>query len=498
MKVRKVNSMPESIVEAIALHAQATPDKFCIADGRNELTYREYWECIMGYAKHLQELGITKGDCVVVRNSQNVPMLVTGLAIQLLGAIFVPLERDVADNRIIEIIEAVDAKCYIAVKTIDYECPYEKMQKVLSYRDVAADYSSIPFPKKEDMAEILFTTGTTGVSKGIELLHKNVIAVSENVIDGVEMDKDNVELIPVPISHSHGLRRYYSNMLNGSSVVILGSIVMLQVVFECIEKYKVTAIDLVPAALASLLKLSEDKLGDYKEQIRYVQLGSAPIPETDKETLRKLLPHSRLYNFYGTTESGCSCILDFNAMSDKKNCIGRPTCHAQFVFMDEEGNPIEATYENPGFLACAGDMNMVGYYKAEELNRETIKNGYIQTQDMAYRGEDGLIYMLGRQGDVIETGGNKVSPVEIEEVAMKCEGIEDCACVPVESPILGKEPKLYVVLENGSNFDYNKIYQYLKEHLEAYKVPKIIEEIDEIPRTYNGKIQRKKLIENHE
>lgn len=486
--------MAESIVEAIALHAQATPDKFCLADGRNELTYREYWECIFGYAEHLQELGIGRGDCVVVRNSQNAAMLTTGLAIQLLGAIFVPLEKDVADSRILEIIDTVEAKCYIAVKTVECSCIYQKMQEVLSYRDEHADYTTFAFPKQEEMAEILFTTGTTGKSKGIELLHRNVVAVSENVIDGVKMDADNVELIPVPVSHSHGLRRYYGNMLNGSAVVILGSIVFVQVVLDCIEKYKVTAIDLVPAALASLLKLSGDKLADYKEQIKYVQLGSAPIPETDKETLRRLLPNSRLYNFYGTTESGCSCILDFNAMKDKKNCIGIPTCHAKFEFMDENGNPVAATEENPGFLACAGDMNMVGYYKADELNRETIKNGYIQTQDMAYMGEDGLVYMLGRQGDVIETGGNKVSPVEIEEVAMRCEGVEDCACVPVDSPILGKEPKLYVVMAKGTAFDYDMVYQYMKNQLESYKVPKIIEEIDAIPRTYNGKIQRKKLM----
>lgn len=487
--------MAQSIVEAVALHAQEQTDKFCLADGRTELTYRGYWECIFGYAKHLQELGVGKGDCVVVRNSQNVEVLTAGLAIQLLGAIFVPLEKNVADSRILEIAEAVEAKCYIAAKPLDVFCPYEKMATVLSYRDENADYTTFEFPKLADMAEILFTTGTTGVSKGIEILHKNVVAVSENVIDGVEMEKDNVELIPVPISHSHGLRRYYSNMLMGGGVVILGSVVFVQVVLDCIEKYHVTAIDLVPAALATLLKLSEGKLANYQDQIRYVQLGSAPIPENDKEELRQLLPKSRLYNFYGTTESGCSCILDFNAMKDKKNCIGRPTCHANFKFMDENGNPVEASEENPGFLACAGDMNMVGYYKAEALNKETIKNGYIQTQDMAYMGEDGLIYMLGRQGDVIETGGNKVSPVEIEEVAIKCEGVEDCACIPVDSPILGKEPKLFVVMAKGITFDSNAIYQYLKERLEAYKVPKIIEEIDAIPRTYNGKIQRKKLME---
>ena len=102
--------MVQSIVEAVALHAQEEPEKFCLADGTAELTYREYWECIFGYAKHLQKLGVEKGDCVVVRNSQNAKTLAAGLAIQLLGAVFVPLEKEVADSRILEITDTVRAK----------------------------------------------------------------------------------------------------------------------------------------------------------------------------------------------------------------------------------------------------------------------------------------------------------------------------------------------------------------------------------------------------
>lgn len=487
--------MVQSIVEAVACHAQSQPDKFFLADSRRDVTFREAWEHVFGYARHLQEIGVMSGDKVVVRNSQNMEMAICGLAIQLLGGIFVPIEKNAADSRILEIVEAVQAKCYICAKPTEVPCPVEAIRDVLSWRAEDADFSTFEYPKSEDTAEILFTTGTTGKSKGIELKHRSVVAVAENVIDGVEMKKDNVELIPVPLSHSHGLRRYYANALNGSSVVILDGVIFTKKLFEKIETYKVTAIDLVPAALAALFKLSDDKLGDYKDQLAYVQLGSAPIPQQDRERLCRLLPNSRLYNFYGTTESGCSCILDFNAMPDKKNCIGRPTCHAHFIFADENGEPIEASEENPGFLACSGDMNMTGYYHAPELNEEIMHNGYIYTKDLAYMGEDGLIYMLGRQDDVIITGGNKVAPDEIEEAAMQCPGVADCVCIPIDHPMLGKEPKLFAVMEKGVTFDAEKIYQFLRGRLEAFKVPKVIEQIAEVPRTYNGKVQRKKLIE---
>ena len=103
--------------------------------------------------------------------------------------------------------------------------------------------------------------------------------------------------------------------------------------------------------------------------------------------------------------------------------------------------------------------------------------------------------MLGRKDDVIITGGNKIAPDEIEEIAGRMDGIADCACIPVPHPILGAEPKLFVELERDAAFDENAIYQFLQGKLEAYKVPKLIEQIEKIPRTYNGKLQRKKLIE---
>lgn len=485
--------MIRSIVEAVALHAQEAPEKFCAADGRYEFTYAAFWSHICGYAVHLKELGITKGSHVVVRNAQNTATLITGLAIQLLGGIFVPLEKEVADHRIVEIIETVNAKLYIALRKSEVPCAFECITEALNYGEADVDISAWEFPEKADIAEILFTTGTTGKSKGIELNHGSVVAVAENVIDGVEMKKDNVELIPVPISHSHGLRRYYANMLNGSSVVILANMAFIQVVFNCMEKYHVTSIDLVPAALAAIFRLSSDRLGDYKDCLDYVQLGSAPIPEQDRDRLRRLLPNTRLYNFYGSTESGCSCIIDFNRYPEKKNCIGRPTCNAEFVFIDEDGTFIEATKENPGLLACRGGMNMVGYYQEPELTASILYEGYIRTEDLSYRDEDGMICLLGRKGDVITSGGNKIAPGEVEDAAGKFEGIVECACVPVPNDILGQEPKLFVVMQEGAVFDQGAIIQFLRAKLENYKVPKLIEQIDKLPRSSNGKILKREL-----
>lgn len=127
--------MVQSIIEAVALNAEKNPDKLCAADVRYELTYRQFWEYVYGYSNHLKDEGIKKGDYIVVRNTQNVVQLITGLAITLAGAIYVPIEKNVADSRILEIINEVSAKYYIAAKKTEVPCTFERITEVMKYKD---------------------------------------------------------------------------------------------------------------------------------------------------------------------------------------------------------------------------------------------------------------------------------------------------------------------------------------------------------------------------
>lgn len=137
---------------------------------------------------------------------------------------------------------------------------------------------------------------------------------------------------------------------------------------------------------------------------------------------------------------------------------------------------------------------MRGYYKEPEITAEVMdEQGVVYTNDLGYLGEDGLVYLLGRQGDVINMGGIKIAPTEIEEVVMKHEMVKDCACIPIPDEITGEAPKLFVALNEGYEFNQKELSKYMLSKLESLKVPKTFEIIDEIPRTFNGKIIRKEL-----
>ena len=508
-----------SVIENIAHHAQETPDKLCLADATKALTYKEVWDAATGLAMELGSPAgpiavqggtpLTKGACIVVECNQSVDYMVWEFAAHLLKAVFVPLEKNAALTRTLEIVGDTDAVLYVGNESNREQVakPFLPMQAACDYacnkkdradgKYVASiDPEMIDFPKSDDVSEILFSTGTTGKSKGIVLTHGNDIAIAENVCTGVEQKPDNVEMIPMPTSHSHGLRRTYANMCNGSSVVFLDGVMFLKKMFKMMDDYHVTSMDLSPSMLSIIFKLGKDRLGDYADVMDYIQLGSAPLPEEDKQHLARILPKTRLYNFYGSTEAGCSCLLDFNKMSGKPGCIGKPAVNAHFIIVDENRNEIESSKDNIGFLASSGAINMREYFKAPELTAETMQNGYIYTKDTGYIDEEGLVYMLGRKDDVINYGGIKISPEELEAVIVKNPAIADCALIPIKDELTGQAPKLFIQLEPAEGeFDMKAFKAWLAESIDANKQPKVIEIIDEIPRTFNGKIIRKKLME---
>ena len=484
-----------SVAEAVLHYAEISPDKLCLADDNGSVTYWEYSELIRRYSCFFMREGIIKGDRVVVEANQSIDYLAIQLGLQVIGAVFVPVEHNCAAEKIASFIDRAHASGVIVNRNPEaFSILHAYTFSVLKEKVVSAEPLEIrSLPESEDMCEILFSTGTTGKEKGIVILHKNNIALAENVIYGVEMQKDNVEMIPSPMNHSHGLRRYYANMVNGCSVILLGSVMDMSRFFGNIDRYGVNSMDLVPAALAVVLKLSKGKLANYASVLRYIQFGSAPLMEKDVELVCSLLPHTRMYNFYGSTESGCSCIYDFNRSDAKKSCIGKPTYNTRLLVVDDNWEPIESSSEHTGAIATGGNMNSPGYWEDEEETAKAIKDGVVFSKDIGYVDSDGDIILLGRKGDIINVGGNKVSPEEIENAAKKLEQVADCGCIGVPDKTKGQVPKLFVQMNPDADFDIKLIRSFLTASLEPYKVPVYIEKIEKIPRTFNGKLLRKEL-----
>lgn len=482
----------KTLPEILYMYVLNQPDQLCVVDSIGTYTYSEFWKKIISATTKLKNLSIKVGDCILVECTQDANYLACDFACNFIGAIFVPVEHKASVDRINQICEETKAVLFIHEEEVNVTCDKMSFSKLFDAPENSI--VEVVFPKGNEVAEILYTTGTTGKSKGIVVTHFNNVALAENIAYGTEMKERNVELIPLPISHSHGLRCCYANFYKGGCVVLTEGVSQIKKIYDLIVKYKVTAIDVSPTAMTYLIKLSKGKFSEFDEQFDYIQIGTAMLQEDVKNILKNQFPNVRLYNFYGSTESGRSCVLNFNSADDRKYCIGKPTKNAKFIITDLDRNPIVSSAEHTGILACAGSMNMKGYLNQPELTESICENGYIFTSDEGYIDENGFVYVIGRIDDVINYKGIKISPSEIEEVASNYSDVEDCACVPLSDSAAGQVPKLFIKV-NKKTFERSKFVEYLRAHIDQNKMPREITVIDTIPRTYNGKIKRKDLIE---
>ena len=419
-----------SILEAIKTNSEINPGKLCVGDKKNKETYGQFWKMINKGAAYLEKNGVKKGDVVVLRGAQKVEYLFSIFSIQLLGAIACPLEKAVKEDRILEIMNFVETKYFLDTKKLkdtSAECiSLKEMFKEAMNDETECDVNKYELPKSDDLSEILFTTGTTGKSKGIKIICKNNIAIVQNVSEAIGITSDDVEMVTAPLNHSMGLRRTYSVFYKGGTVIMTDGVKFVEDFFKLLDLYHVTGLTFAPAILEQLLKFAKDRFGTYSEQIHYIQLGSAPLSEKAKETLKEMFPNTKLFNIYGATESGCTVSLEFSKYGDKKGSIGIPNVNANIIFVDDNRNIVDASAENPGNLAFKGAMNMPGYLKEPEITKEVLDDeGTLYTNDLGYMGEDGFVYLLGRKGDVINMGGIKIAPSEIEEVVAQNEMIKE-------------------------------------------------------------------------
>ena len=450
---------------------------------------------VRNFAEILSSKGLKKGDVVVVQADQSLDFVIAYFGIHLSGGVVASLEKNLSNEEMIRIGNKLDAR-FLILQLNEEVCNYDSvvLDEKRIYKEVKNRYYEIEFsfPKENELADILFTTGTTGSSKGVMLTHKALVATAENLIEGCGYVDETMLVLPGPLNHANAIRKLFTTIYNGSTIAILNGMTNLKVFYDALDSSNEhVACCLPPSAIRLLFTLSGEKIGEYRDKIDFVETATSPLPEPDKIHLAKLLTKTRLINNYGSSEAASVCMYDYSKFKGKKGCIGKPALNSKIIIVDDNGKLIKSSKDNQGLIACAGSTNMVGYYKDKLATEEVLKDGVVYTNDIGYLDEDGFVYISGRKGDVINVGGLKVAPTEVEEVALEREEIVDCICIPEKHPISGFVPKLLIVAENVEDIDLKAIRDYISTRLEPYKVPSKYEVVDKIERTFNGKLNRK-------
>ena len=476
-----------SIVRSIYNHSLQHPEKVAIIGTDLTVTYEELWHLISGCANFLRSLGISKGDRVILEASHTVEYLVCCYGIQLAGGVDVPVESGAPKERIDEISLEIVPKLVMSGKQLLYSLG-TSMETLMRHNEVFSD-----FPEEDCLQEILFTTGTTGKSKGVMVTHYAQMNMCESQNAVLNYSEDNVWLIPTPMNHAAGLRKTHMSMVKGSTVLLIEGFKNLKLFFDSIKKYNVTSLYLPPSAVHYILMLASKELAKYDGQLDFLYSSSSALPGGDKDKLIELLPHVRKFDAYGGSEVGAVCYIDYNSVNRGAGCVGKANDGVDIFIVDEDYKPMKASKDNPGIIAIRSNTVTAGYWNEPGITANTIKDGIIYMTDLGYIDDEGYLFLVGRRDDVINIGGLKVAPTEVEDVALRHPSIADCACVPFEDKNFGRVMKMFVVMKPSCEFEMDSIVSFLESKLEAYKIPKYIECISEIPKTYNGKTDRKKL-----
>lgn len=421
-------------------------DKVAVRCGGKQLSYRQLYQSALERAAQMKTSSLhVHPRLVPFRASQSIDFLIHYFAIHLAGDAAMPLEK------------GISADLYLA---------YQKM----------AVSAMVP----DGTADVLFTTGTTGKSKGVIISHQAIIADAENLISGQGYHHNLTFLICGPLNHIGSLSKIYPILLVGGSLVILDGMRDLNVFFQTIEEVEGrVATFLVPASISMLLTLGQRQLEQVADKIELIETGAAPIMQSSMLRLCELLPHTRLYNTYASTETGIIATYDYNKSECLAGCLGNPMWHSTITISEE------------GRVICGGKTLMSGYLGDDELTASILRNGKIYTNDLGRIDEQGRLRLEGRNDDILNVGGFKVNPLEVEEAALSCPEIADCVCVAFQHPVLGNVLKLLYSVKSGKDFQLPSFAKELQKKLEPYKVPKQFEKVDYIERTYNGKLNRK-------
>ena len=473
----------------IMKHAVDTPDKIALVEGDLHVTYAQLIAKIQATAVYLQSFGLQPGDRILLSAQKEQEFVYLYFAAHLLGIVNVVV--DASSPR-----ERLDYITSIARPTLAFGSGLAVEQcRCISFSDISLDdvedvSLQIPAIRTTDVADVMFTTGTTGAPKGVCLSHANIAGSASNTNGFIGTCADDVEALALPLSHSFGLGRLRCALSVGATLVLVGNFANLKSFFTVLECERVTGFGMVPAVWQYIKRLSGRRIAKFADQLLYIEIGSAALPVEDKKLLMELFPNTRLCMHYGLTEASRAMFTEFHSAIDLMS-VGLPaSSQVEVSVLDDEGQPVADGMD--GEICVRGNMVCRTYFLPQD-NEEAFWGDWFRTGDWGHRASNGFFYLTGRKKELINVGGEKVSPVAIEQAILSL-GVKDCACVAVADPkgVLGEVPKAYLV--KGDNTpDQDEIRSRLSSLLPPHEVPAQWEWVDSIPRTSSGKIQRLKL-----
>ena len=462
------------------------PQRIAIRTPAETVSYAALARSVRAAAARIRRVIGGPGERVVLCGPNSPQLAAAYFAVHAAGGVAVLLDANTPAESARWIVDDAQARLTLATRELDL--PGNVVDLAAWCQAGDGELLDSPQAALADAADLIYTTGTTGRRKGVLLTHANIAQAAMNINAFVGTRRDDLEVMPLPLSHSFGLGRLRAMAQAGHCLLLLPGMRNPATVLKLLLDAKASGLALVPAGIDLVLRLTRDRLGDARERLRYLEIGSSAMPPDAKRKLMELLPQTRICHHYGLTEASRAAFIEYHADRDHLTSIGRPSPNVEMAVRDNKGHDLP--HGQAGEIVVRGGMVMEQYWKQPELTRNVLREGWLRTGDRGYRDAEGYYYLTGRQSDLVNIGGRKVSPEEVEQALNGHPAVVESACVGIPDPqgIVGECLKACVVLR--SEVRDEQLIEWLRSRVEEYKIPRIWQRVEKIAKTASGKTQR--------
>jgi long-chain acyl-CoA synthetase len=488
---------------------RARPEKIVLISSGQRLTYREVGERIRKLRAAFElRWHLQPGDIVALLLPNSIEFVVSYFAIVMAGGIVQPLDERLSSPEFRSLLLDSRARFLIVHRSLwpklkEASGSLQHIEGILGIgitHEEAARYdewlaSDVVAPhdspvNSDTIAELMYTSGTTGEPKAAMRSHRNVRAASRNARKGFGYSSQDIIAIVMPLSHSSALVSQMMPLVELSGTLVILSKFDAPTLLTTIKNERVTCMRAVPAMIKLLLALP-DFCMEQLPSLRMVINSSAAIDPDLYVALKQRFRNVQIMNSYGLTEaSTCTILPDADALA-RADSIGIPIDGVDMCVMDHQGNSLQ--HNEIGEICVRGEHVFSGYRGKPQETEATFVRGWLRTGDLGYRDADGYFYLQGRQSEMINCGGRKVIPQEVEACIRQIVEVADVVVVSMAHRVLGHVVKALVVLRTPNSLDAKVIIRHCSRSLANYKVPFSVEFVSEVPRNSLGKVLRREV-----
>lgn len=512
-------AIPLLLQDRLLAGAESYPAKTALTSAERSGGYEDLARESLALARALQDLGLQRGGRVVIQLENSWASAVSVYGTLIAGGVFVLANPQVKPDKLAFILEDCEASVLIAEERLatDYRRknassprplvitrasgPDEAVEAngslsfarlVTSDARAPATAGAIPL----DLAALIYTSGSTGRPKGVMMTHQSMVFAAESISRYLRYGPGDRILCFLPLAFDYGLYQLLMSVHVGATLLLERTFTFPPRVIDLARREQATVFPGVPTVYASLLSLARRK-ELVLPAIRTVTNTAAALPPDHVERLRRIFPNARIYLMYGLTECKRVSYLEPELIDEKPGSVGKAIPGTEVLVLNESGERTEPG--EVGILHVRGPHVMQGYWRRPDLSAEMLREAELPgervlcTQDLFRTDEEGFLYFVGRSDDIIKTGGEKVSPVEVESALCTIDGIAEAAVIGVPDELLGEAVHAFVMLEPGASLTDSDVKRLCRDRLESFMVPNRVELVTELPRTESGKVRKKDL-----